>query len=99
MNTVLPAPDRPVTPSRTVGLIRPALNSPSAAVARRISSVMSARLGTRRDIGAPETFHQRRHMLLGFGSCAGFFALVAFSAANRCPLRRKMLHGRAQAPA
>ena len=30
MNTVLPAPERPVTPSRTVGLNRPAPNSPSA---------------------------------------------------------------------
>src|SRR6188474_1657030 len=59
MNTVLPAPDRPVTPSRTVGLIRPAPNSPSAAVARRISSVMAAKVGTGRHIGAPELFYQR----------------------------------------
>src|SRR5256885_856658 len=46
MNTVLPAPERPVTPSRTVGLNRPNPNSPSARPARRISSVMSVREGT-----------------------------------------------------
>src|SRR6187551_3133236 len=58
MNTVLPAPDRPVTPSRMVGLNRLAPNSPSALAVRRISSVISVRVGTGLHIRAMTPLHQ-----------------------------------------
>ena len=41
MNTVLPARDRPVTPSRTVGLNRFSPNSSNARADRRASSTIS----------------------------------------------------------
>src|SRR6185436_12288318 len=59
MNTVLPAPERPVTPSRTVGLNKPSPNSPSARPARRISSLMLVREGMGRlEICARGLAHQ-----------------------------------------
>src|SRR5262249_22970350 len=44
MNTVFPARDRPVMPSRTVGLIRPSPYSTTERAARRACSIMSERV-------------------------------------------------------
>src|ERR1044072_1875619 len=84
MNTVLPAPERPVTPSRTVGLIRPAPNSPNARAVRRISSAMSVRVGTGCHIRADGPLHQQGMILKTRNAVPSpFDPLQTWSAASR----------------